>query len=372
MTASRWLKILILTLLPFSAFANDHLTYVRTAYRHIPGWQMDQQQNALLALKGSCPTLMRKNGDYKQICTDVLNQDTISPAQARSMIEKHFNAYLVVNDGNDIGLFTGYYEPQMKGSLTKTQTYGVPLYGKPKGLVKVDLGIFDKKLRGRKSFRILENGRYTRLPSRQQISDGPLLKNTPVLAWVHSKIDRFFLQIQGSGSVLLPNGKRLLLGYAGQNGWAYYAIGRYLIQIGALTTKTVSMQSIKDWLYNHPTEAETVMNKNPSFVFFRKLKTQSPPGAHGVPLTAYRSLAVDPRFTKLGSLLFLSTYLPIKAGGNITEGAKFQRLMVAQDTGGAIKGPIRGDVFFGSGDYAEWLAGHMQSKGRLWLLRPKS
>lgn len=353
------------------AFATNHMTLVKSSYSQLPGWQTDNQSIALEALKGSCPSLMRKSIDYRNICQTLKNGGTIEASQARRLVQNHFTPYQVRNNGKSQGLFTGYYEPQMKGSLTKTKQFGVPLYGKPKGLVKVDLGRFDKRLRGRKSFRILENGRYRKLPSRKQISDGPLLKNTPVLAWVHSKIDRFFLQIQGSGSVLLPNGKRLLLGYAGQNGWPYYAIGRYFIKAGILNRHNVSMQSIKDWLYNHPDKAEYVMNKSSSFVFFRKLNTQQPPGAQGVPLTPTRSLAIDPKYIRLGSMVWLSTYLPIKTNANIREGVRFQHLMVAQDTGGAIKGPIRGDVFFGSGKYAEWLAGHMQSKGQLWVFKPK-
>lgn len=361
----------LLLALSITSLASSKPQLKKTSFDQLPGWQTDAQQNGLKAFKKSCRSLIRTSHRYKEPCQILLNQPVISKPFARHYLKEYFTPYKVIAKSKTTGLFTGYYEPSVKGSLTKTSYFDVPIYAKPKGLVKVDLGRFNSRLRGRKSFRILKNGRYYELPTRKQISDGPLLKGAPILVWVHSKVDRFFLQIQGSGSVILRNGKRVLLGYDGQNGKKYYAIGRYLIQIGALTRHNVSMQSIRDWLSKHPHKAEMVMNKNPSFVFFRRLKTDQPIGAHGVEVTPMRTLAVDPRYTRLGTLVWLATYLPLKAGGNITEGIEFQHLMVAQDTGGEIKGPIRGDVFFGSGTDARWLAGHMQSSGRMWVLLPK-
>lgn len=344
---------------------------IKSNFSQLPGWTTDSQAQGLYAFQKSCKIWVRISHQYKKPCQVLLSKTTISTRFARAFLQQYFTPYRVGNTGGKPGLFTGYYEPTVDGSLTKTPYFNVPIYAKPKGLVKVDLGRFDSSLRGRKSFRIKKNGHYSQVPSRKEISDGPILKDTPILAWVHSKVDRFFLQIQGSGSVTLPNGKRLLLGYNGQNGKKYYAIGRYLIQIGALTRHTVSMQSIRDWLAKHPNKAEMVMNKNPSFVFFRKLKTNQPIGAHGTEVTPMRTLAIDPKYTRLGTLIWLSTYLPVKAGGNIQHGVNFDHLMVGQDTGGEIKGPVRGDVFFGSGKSARWFAGHMQSSGKMWVLLPK-
>ena len=209
------------------------------------------------------------------------------------------------------------------------------------------------------------------MPDRAAISKGPMLKNAKVIAWVESKVDRFFLQIQGSGTIVLPNKKSLLLGYNGQNGHPYYAIGKYLVESGEIPRTKISMQNIVAWLKSHPKEQQKVMNLNPSFVFFKVLNQTSPNGAQGLPLTAKHSLAVDKNHVPLGSLLWVSTKLPKLEKGHTVAGSDFNQLMVAQDTGGAIKGPVRGDVFWGMGKEAKFLAGHMNSKGKYWMLIPK-
>lgn len=297
---------------------------------------------------------------YWPACKQALSMSNrTSNTRARAFFQTYFKPYRVKSDNTYTGLFTGYFEPSYKGSLTPTKRFGVPLYGKPYNLVKYK-GLWRLKTR---------HG-YTRLPSREQISSGPTLKDTPILAWVHSKVDRFFLQVQGSGSIFLPNGKRMLLGYAAQNGYPYKAIGKYLLQIGALTRKNISMQSIRQWLNHHPTRVEEVLNYTPSFTFFRKMNTQSPVGAQQVELTPGRSLAVDRKYITLGSPVFLSTYYPMLRDQQILKGQDFHRLLIAQDVGGAIKSAIRGDVFWGAGKRAQWLAGHMQSKGQIWVLKP--
>ena len=353
-------------LLTASAFGSSAFSFKRSNYRNLPGWYQGHQSRAYGALKRSCTYGLEKrtiSRQWRSVCQQVLRNHPGNDQQARSILQRLFTPYQIVSHGNTIGLFTGYYEPTIAGSPVATKYYRVPLYGKPYNLVRVRIG-------GRTRYRLKINGRYTRPPSREQISRGKQLSNTPVYAWIHSKIDRFFLQIQGSGSVTFNNGKRVLLGYAGQNGYKYYPIGAYLVDKGYLSRTEVSMQSIIKWLKAHPQQAERVMNLNPSFVFFRKLSTDSPIGAQGVPLTAGYSLAVDAKYTKYTTPVWLSTYLPHKQGSHVTHGKALHRLLIAQDTGGAIKGPIRGDVFWGPGKRAQWLAGHMQSDGKMWVLLP--
>lgn len=348
-----------------SAFGASKL--VRQSYQQIPDWNQGHQLNAWQAWQRSCRYDLDKHNlpsNWQRICQHMVKQHPDSDTQARQLFERYLRPYLMTNNGKATGLFTGYYEPSIPGSLKPTAYYRVPLYARPYNLVRVRIG-------GSMRYRLKVNGHYVRAPSRQAISQGPALKNTSVIAWIHSKIDRFFLQIQGSGSVQLSNGKRILLGYNGQNGYKYYPIGAYLVDKGYLTRKNVSMQSIKAWLQTHPDQAERVMNLDPSFVFFRKLTTDSPIGAQGVPLSAGYSLAVDRRYTRYGTPVWISTYLPQKSANKIAHGAPLNRLMIAQDTGGAIKGPVRGDIFWGPGKRAEWLAGHMQSEGKMWVLLPK-
>ena len=357
--------------------AASQVTYTPVSFTQLPGWQNGQQQQMISALQRSCARnqklakyrrrTLRGSKKWLTACKAVLGLSIhLSAQQARLFLQNHYQAYRITDkSGNAYGTFTGYYAPMIPGRLTHSKQFPVPLYGKPKGLTRV-------YRQGKALWRVKNGKTYARLPSREAISAGPLLPNTPVLAWVPSKVDRFFLQIQGSGTIELPHGQRLLLGYAGQNGYKYVPIGKYLVQNGHLSHKNVSMQSIRQWLDTHPHDAQRVMNLNPSFVFFRKLHVDQPIGAEGVSLTPERSLAVDPKSITYGSPVWLDTYLPKVINGKLVPGQTWQRLMVAQDTGGAIKGAVRGDVFWGEGARAQWMAGHMQSKGRYWVLLPKS
>lgn len=359
--------VVSLIFLPTMAFC---VTFKALSFHALPGWSVGQQNKSLSALKRSCqfqlnrqaPSVLGRSKSGRRACLAALKlSSSVTPAIARRYFEQYYTPYAVLPD--QPGLFTGYYEPTVPGSLTRTRRYGVPIYGVPKQLKRVKVG-------GKYKYRMLVNGRYVMPPSREQISKGPLLKNTPVLAWVHSKVDRSYIQIQGSGSIVLDNGQSILLGYAAQNGHPYYPIGRYLVKSGALKADKVSMQSIRAWLNAHPAFQERVLNSDASFVFFRRLAGQQPYGAQGVPLTPGISLAVDRRFIRLGSPIWLVTQLPQVP--QLADGGKdFRSLMIAQDTGGAIKGAVRGDVFWGEGRRAELLAGAMQSKGRYWVLIPK-
>jgi len=362
--------LILLALLGSLQLANAQLKLIPANFAMLPGWQHGAQSQAIGAFKQSCRkelklakyrnprTNIRARSSYINDCQKVLTMPhNISNQAARAFFTSYFRPYMVTNNGNPKGLFTGYYLPSIKGSLGPTNSYRVPIYGKPNNLIRVNIN-------GHSRYRLRTSHGYALPPTRQQVSQGPILTHTPIIAWVHSKIDRFFLQIQGSGTIKLANSRTILVGYGSQNGYAYYPIGRYLVHKGYLSTSNVSMQTIIAWLKAHPGQADAVMNLDKSFVFFRKMPTNQPVGAEGVPLTPGRSIAVDTRLITLGLPVWLSTKLPP------TQQA-FNRLMLTQDTGGAIRGAVRADIFWGSGPKAAYLAGHLQATGRYWLLMPK-
>jgi membrane-bound lytic murein transglycosylase A len=247
--------------------------------------------------------------------------------------------------------------------LKKTKHYHVPLYARPRDLINVDLGLFRPEWKGQHIAGKVAKTQLVPYDDRTEIEKNSLHGRTHVFLWVDDPIDAFFLAIQGSGRVRLPNGRFVRVGYDGANGRAYVAIGRVLAEMDEIE-KPVTMQKIRAWLATHPGRAQEIMNKNPSYVFFRRITGDGPIGAEGVALTPRRSVAVDPAFVTLGVPLWLDA-----SDGN---GASVERLMIAQDTGGAIKGPVRGDFFWGAGQDAEAEAGAMQSKGRYYILLPKT
>jgi membrane-bound lytic murein transglycosylase A len=275
----------------------------------------------------------------------------------------------LTNRGEPVGLFTGYYEPTLHGSRTGGATFPVPLYLRPPELVEVELGRFRPDLEGKRIAGEVRDGALVPYHDRGAIEEGALAGRDLELLWVDDAVDAFFLQIQGSGLVELREGGTVRVGYAAQNGHPYYAIGRELVARGAMALDQVSMQSIAEWLRAHPAEAVDVMRTNASFVFFRELDEEGPLGSMGVVLTPERSLAIDPMYLPMGAPLWLETTLPAAAG---EAAPPLRRLVVAQDTGGAIRGPVRGDVFWGPGERAAELAGRMRQEGRLWLLLPRS
>lgn len=331
--------------------------------------------SALPALKLSCGQLLRqtddrpvgpdgmagKVSDWRAACGAV---QAATPATARAVLEKEFQPYEVRGKDGTAGLYTGYYEPELRGSRRREGPYQTPLYRKPDDLVTVELVDFRADWKGERIGGRVVDGRLRPYPDRAAIEGGAIAGRGLEMVWVDDAIDAFFLHIQGSGRVKLPDGKIMRVGYAAQNGRPYNAIGRDLIRRGALTPETVSMQTIQAWLEKNPTEAKAVMNGNPSFVFFRELQGEGPLGAQNLPLTPGRSIAVDPKFMPLGAPVFLDITLP--------DGKPMRRLMVAQDTGGAIRGAVRADVFWGAGEAAADLAGKMKQPGRYFLLLPKA
>ena len=282
--------------------------------------------------------------DWKKICQ---KQNEYSKDQAHQFFQNHFTP-VKVNDPSS--KFTGYYEPILYGSYTRNNTYKYPLYAPPKNMAKP-------------------------YPSRSQIVKGALHNKAKPLIWVNSEIDSFFLHIQGSGRIVLPNGDTVRAAYAGQNGHKYFAIGKYLIDAGHIPKSKMSAEAFKDWLRNNPSQAQAVMNKNPSYVFFKLNNNKSreyAKGAAGVPLTPEYSLAVDRKIYPYGLPMWIETNVKVHKAHSQGNEMAFHRLMVAQDTGGAIKGPVRGDVFFGIGEHAEYMASHLSAAGRKYLLLPKN
>ena len=269
-------------------------------------------------------------------------------------------------DGSDTGTITGYYQPILKGSKVKTSHYKVPLYTTPKDLITVDLSdvypeLKSKRLRGK-----LAGNKLIPYLSRAEI-DGqgsPLAGNE--IVWVEDPVEAFFLEIQGSGIIQFDNGEAMQIGYADQNGYPFKAIGSTLVQKKEITMAEASMEGIKNWARKNITKLREFLNMNASYVFFRKLPNDlpGPIGALGVSIEAERSVAIDPKFIPLGAPVFLSTTQP-----NTSE--PLERLMVAQDTGGAIRGGVRADFYWGSGDEAGRKAGSMKQQGKIWTLLPR-
>lgn len=356
------------------------LVLQRSSFARLPGWRTSKPGGAIPALLQTCAVVGRlppdtalglagKAADWQPICVAAAAVSADDDKTARAFFKRFFAPFAATNRGDAKGLFTGYYQVSLAGRLTPEGQFTVPIYGRPPNLVTVDLGRFRHSLQGDHIAGRVEDGRLQPFPDRAAIDRGALKGKTPVLAWVADPISAFFMQIQGSGEIKLPQGE-LQLGYAADNGRDYYAIGRYLIKKGVLTPKTDSLQSIRAWLEQHPNKAEGLLEMDPSYVFFRKLDTSGPAGASGAVLTARRSLAVDHRFIPYGVPIWLATMRPsLRHAG---EAVPMRRLMIAQDTGGAIRGPVRGDVYWGKGRRAAALAGEMKQEGRYWLLLPKS
>jgi len=348
------------------------------SFADLPGWNNDNLQTHINAFSKSCNRILKNREDKKlgaldeagtygkwhKPCREFLSMKNPDNATLHVFFENHFTPHAVMADNDPVGLFTGYYEASLRGSRTKSETYNTPLYKRADDLVMVQLGEFREDLKGRRIAGRVVDGKLKPYESRAEIVDGDWPHNDQVLVWVDNPVDAFFVQIQGSGIVQLEDGGAMRIGYAGQNGHPYYAIGRELIKRGVLTKENVSLQSIQAWLEANPNDADEVMNTNQSYVFFKELEGEGPIGGEGVALTAGRSLAIDRSLLAYGMPIWTDIAPPIE------DVPRLQKLMVTQDTGGAIRGPVRGDVFWGYGEAAEKLAGPMKSKGRYWVLLP--
>jgi membrane-bound lytic murein transglycosylase A len=342
-------------------------------WNDLPGWRDDELAAAWPAFLQSCRGMAGKPHwpAWRAACEEALGVSAEDARAIRVFFESRFTPYRLSNpDGSAQGLVTGYYEPLLRGSRTRTQEFGEPVFGVPPDLLAIDLSavapeLADKRLRGR-----LEGKRVLPYWSRAEMNarDWANLHPDTVLLWVDDPVELFFLQIQGSGRVGLPDGSLVRLGYADQNGHPYKAIGRVLAERGEIPLEQVSMPRIKEWARANPSRLPELLDANPSYVFFREMPEQrgpdeGPVGALGVPLTPGRSIAVDRRHVPLGAPVFLSTTAPASL-------APLRRLMLAQDTGGAISGVVRADFFWGFGAEAGSQAGRMKQQGEMWVLLP--
>lgn len=343
------LALLALLLLPACA---EKLYLKPASYAELPGWQESNHKGALKAFARSCEAIVKKSPDsslgpiaeqatyWQPACKEVLEGNPKA-----DFFETHFTPLKATSNKGEEGLYTGYYEISLSGSRKRSDTFRYPLYRKP----PEDMRTF----------------------TREEIDAGALEHKGLELVWVDDPVRLFFLHIQGSGVVQLKEGGVMRVGYDGQNGHPYSAIGRYLIHEGYMEKEDVTAPAIKQWLYDNPDMAQSVMEQNPSYIYFRELKGldphEGPIGAAGVPIEPFNSLAVDRRFFGYGIPMWLETSLPET---NDKPESYFANLFIAQDTGGAIRGAIRGDVFFGRGQKAEQLAGNMKQPGRLWVLLP--
>ncbi len=294
----------------------------------------------------------------------------MSREQLAAEVMRHFEVLESVGGSEGGMLVTGYFLPEIAASLQRSAEYAVPIYGPPPGLIRVDLGEFGERFAGVKLVGRLRQGRLVPFPERKEIRESGVLAGREI-AWAKDPVDLFFLEIQGSGTLLLPDGGRQRIGYAGSNGRPYRSIGKLLIDQGKIEREKVSMQSIRAYLDAHPEEVRQVLDHNASTVFFRRLEGE-PVGSLGVAVTAERSIATDLRLFPRGSLAFLVSEVPdLDAEGRTVAVAPLHRFVFNQDTGGAIRGPGRVDYFWGGGELAARRAGAMKQPGRLFFLVPK-
>lgn len=344
-------------------------TALRTpvTFSELPGWSADDLTQAWPAFLESCKAVGQKP-DWQVPCRQAAALSHPDNPTLHQFFETYFTPYRLKNtDQSSQGLITGYYEPQLRGSLAPDARFRYPLYGKPADLVTVDMAARYPQLKGVRLRGRLAGSKVVPYYSRAEIDSHPELLKGDELAWTDDPLALFFLQIQGSGRVVLKDGRVLRVGYADQNGYPYTPIGKVLVEEGELQRGKATMPAIRAWAQAHPDKLAALLDDNASYVFFKWLPSQQggPLGALGVPLTPGRSIAVDKSKIPLGAPVFLATTLP-------RGGQPLQRLMLAQDTGGAIRGGVRADVFWGPGAQAETLAGTMQQQGAMWLLLPKT
>ena len=353
--------------------------YQPASFSDLPGWPRDALAEAYPALIESCrrfdplpdarqlsATIGGTAADWRSFCSQLSTLASGDGARLHQLLESELRPVEVIDPEGE-GLFTGYYEPTLAGSRERSDRYRWPLYRRPPELVELDLGEFRQRLSGETILGHVREGAFVPYWERKEIDAGNLEGRGLELVWVDDSVDAFFLHIQGSGRVELEDSSVMRVGYDGQNGHAYTAIGRELVQRGAMSLEQVSMQSIRTWLHNNPRQRSQILHTNPSYIFFRELTGPGPIGSLGAPLTPQRSLAVDREVLPLGAPVWVTTTAPTVDGSE----QSFERLMSAQDTGGAIRGAQRGDVFWGPGEEAAEIAGRMKHPGRLWVLLPR-
>lgn len=343
-------------------------SFQAAAWADLPGWAEDDPAAAWPAFLLSCRGMAsRPHGPaWKRVCDLARAADGKPGHDARAFFEQHLKPYaLVAGDGSVSGLVTGYYEPLLRGSRTRSKGFEQVVRGVPDDLLTIDLSAVFPELKGKRVRGRLEGNKVLPYWSRAEIGARGDKLPSKALLYVDDAVELFFLQVQGSGRIKLADGSMTRLNYADQNGHPYQSIGRLLVERGEMKLEDASMQGIQAWARANPARLDELLNANPSYVFFREMPNSEggPIGALGVPLTAERSIAIDPRSVPLGAPVFLATTRPNSAQA-------MNRLVLAQDTGGAIKGAVRADFFWGFGKEAGELAGRMKQSGRMWVLLP--
>jgi len=337
----------------------------KTSWNELPDWRTEDPAQAWEALQASCRVLAKQDA-WRNTCTAAAGVSSPNREAARRFFELNFTPFQVLRaDGADEGLITGYYEPQVRGSRTATPRYRYPLYGVPDDLLEIDLAEAYPELKGLRLRGRLDGKRVVPYYDRAQIGEGRAPLAGREIAWVDDAVELFFLQVQGSGRIVLESGETLRVGYADHNGLPYRSIGRYLAERGELPLEKASMQGIQNWARANPDKLTELLNTNARYVFFRELPAglPGPIGTLGVPLSSRRSLAVDPASVPLGAPVYIATTWPLSS-------RPLNRLMLAQDTGSAIRGAVRADFFWGFGDEAAREAGRMKQPLRMWVLLP--
>jgi len=324
----------------------------KTAFDKLPEFYKENFDSVLEIFQKNCQTRQA------QVLYGDLCKKALKVKDAKSFLVENFQPYKIIDDKNG-GLLTGYYEAQVNASYKKSKKYRYPIYTTPKDMYIIDLSTIYPELKNyRLRGRIVKN-KIVPYYSRSEANNREL--NASILCYCDSKIDKFFLEVQGSGIVKLDNNSSIYIGYSNQNGHKYRSIGKYLINKNELQKEEVSLQSITKWLKEHPNRVDEVLNYNDSMIFFSQ-RQHSATGALGVELTPMRSIAVDKRYISLGSMLYFSAN---------SKNRDLHSIVFAQDTGGAIKGSVRADLFVGNGDRARELAGELKAPLQLWLLLPK-
>ncbi|MBQ7659286.1 MAG: MltA domain-containing protein [Alphaproteobacteria bacterium] len=349
------------------------LVLQKKSFADIENFEKDRFFEIGGAFEKSCKAIRQKPAlfsssqikvDAKKMSAICAKFETLSKKDNKSVrkfIVQNFEPYLIYANGSTFGKFTAYYEAELKASKTKHGKYQYPIYGKPNDLVEINLKDFDESLPNKRILGRVENNRLIPYFTRSEIENAGI--DAPVILWGDDKVDIFLMQIQGSAVALLDDGTTVRVSYADNNGHRFVGIGSILLQKGLLQKGEASMDKIRDWLKQNPQIADVNMKENPRFIFHKISGQSGPVGALGVPLTEGRSLAVDTDYIPLGSLLFLNTTSP--------NGKPLQKLVAAQDIGAAIKGPIRGDYFWGHGETALLQAGKMNAQGELYILLPR-
>ena len=345
-------------------------SYHKVPWSDVPGWRADELKDAWPAFLAGCAarTLAER---WVAVCRAGETIHPLTAQDVRVFFESHFDPFRIEQTSGRHtrrdGLMTGYFEPLLHGDRVPSAQFTTPLYSPPPDLLTVELGSLYPELKGKRVRARLEGNQVVPYYSRADLVHDAALEGHQIV-WVDDAIDAFVLEVQGSGRVQLPDGQTIRLHYADENGQPYRSIGRYLVEHGELKLGEATLPGIRQWALEHPSRVKELLDADPSVVFFREEPLGDPargsPGALGVPLTAGRSIAVDPAFVPLGSPVFVSTTFP---GSSLP----LQRLAFAQDTGGAIRGPVRADLFWGTGTQAADQAGRMRQPGREWLIWPK-